>query len=175
MPQCVEVTQVQIRRRILLELQSKIEENHRLKKLRPTAAAVTENGEGDILVVQSTKSLRWGFPKGEINPGESAIAGLLRELLEETGVIASMVRRLCHTARFDVDGFQRNGFTEGQLCAYFHCRCRGVPRITLQEDEVCDYRWLSPRKAIGFFERKGRARPHKRDAMIYVLRSILEQ
>ena len=173
MIQCVHGgTQVQIRQLILSALQREINENHRLKKRRPTAAAVIENVEGNILVVQSTRNLRWGFPKGGIEPGEGVIAGLLRELWEETGVIATMVRRLCHTASFDVGSYQRDGFTEGQLFCYFHCRCRGVPPVTLKWDEVCDYLWLSPVDAMAFFGKKGVARPHKRDAMIYALQRM---
>ena len=40
---------------------------------------------------------RWDLPKGHIEPGETAEAAAVREIAEETGVAAGVVRPLCTT------------------------------------------------------------------------------
>ncbi len=66
-----------------------------LKPFRPDAPAVAEvaagglvyePGRGQVLVLHVRGEDRWGFPKGHIEPGESALAAARREIAEETGL-----------------------------------------------------------------------------------------
>ena len=68
------------------------------------AAFIVQNGK--VLVCQRTKyqpmALKWEFPGGKVEPGESAEEALARELDEELGIeakIGSRVTRTRHTYR----------------------------------------------------------------------------
>lgn len=53
--------------------------------------------DGAVLLVRRAKGAYagvWAFPGGQVEPGERLETAALRELLEETGVIAAVERRL---------------------------------------------------------------------------------
>lgn len=129
---------------VLKLIRSCIEQDHWIKLYRPTAVAVVENEEGRILLTQSVYGEDWGFPQGGVERGEDAVAGLMRELFEETGIVASGVHCFCGTEQLDtLDRRTRDGFTIGKHYYYFHIVCRGVPSVTIQAAEVRAYQWAA--------------------------------
>ena len=60
------------------------------------AIAVKRGSKGPLVLVATAKAnpQHWLFPKGHIEPGESAQETAVRELFEETGVEASPVGRI---------------------------------------------------------------------------------
>ena len=54
----------------------------------------TDGGEARILLVRARRSNDWVFPKGHIEPGESLEETAAREVREEAGVEATVVRYL---------------------------------------------------------------------------------
>ena len=64
----------------------------------PVVCAVLENSAGHVLVAQRPAhkhlGLKWEFPGGKVEPGESLETALLRELREELGCVAEVVRAL---------------------------------------------------------------------------------
>ncbi len=53
--------------------------------VRAAGAVVTRKG-GDVLLVHRPKYDDWSFPKGKLDPGEHAVAAVVREVAEETGL-----------------------------------------------------------------------------------------
>ena len=53
------------------------------------ARAIVINAEGQILLVKHTYQPQWHLPGGGVKRGESVKAAVVRELKEETGVIAT--------------------------------------------------------------------------------------
>jgi 8-oxo-dGTP diphosphatase len=56
--------------------------------VRAAGGVVTRGGENgtEFLVVHRPRYDDWSLPKGKLEPGESAEAGAIREIAEETGV-----------------------------------------------------------------------------------------
>ena len=55
-------------------------------------AEIDGNGAGEVLLVRRADNGRWTLPAGILEPGEEPARGCVREVLEETGVIARVVR-----------------------------------------------------------------------------------
>jgi 8-oxo-dGTP pyrophosphatase MutT (NUDIX family) len=147
--------------------------HHRLKLWRPGTVAITENSAGKILLIRSTKSRNWGFPQGGVERDEDLIRGLVRELHEETGIVASEVRSFCLLDKHDIPNWSRDGFTRGKRYYYFHVQCEGVPEVALQFSEVCDFQWLSPRRAEEFISAIGDDLRLKRISMLIALKNAI--
>jgi len=71
------------------------------------AGAMIVGSDGRTLLLHHTEEDRWCFPKGHVEPGESATAAALREIAEETGLdhvelageLASVTYRFYDAAR----------------------------------------------------------------------------
>ncbi len=88
----------------------------------------------------------WGYPGGRIEPGETIIEGALRELREETGIIARPRHLL---TPFDV--FHRDG--NGGLLGHFillPVLCDWVSGTPAASDDALDAAWFE----IDGFERQ---------------------
>ncbi len=69
------------------ELRKKI--GHELLLIPGVAAIIRD--EGGRVLLQRTKAGYWNLPAGAIDPGEKAAQGIVREVFEETGLIARPV------------------------------------------------------------------------------------
>jgi ADP-ribose pyrophosphatase YjhB (NUDIX family) len=62
----------------------------------PTAkvgtTAVVPDAEGRILLQRRMDDGRWGLPGGWLDPGETPVQGVAREVLEETGIVVEVER-----------------------------------------------------------------------------------
>ncbi len=93
-------------------------------------AAVIER-DGRILIGQRRRTdahpLKWEFPGGKVEPGETAEHALTRELREELGVDVSVGEEI---ARY---GYQYPGRAPIDLIFYRIARCDGEPRSLVFE------------------------------------------
>lgn len=64
--------------------------NPKKDKAIPGAGGVVFNAQGKVLILEHRNGT-WVFPKGHIDPGESALEAALREVEEEAGVSAQVL------------------------------------------------------------------------------------
>ena len=103
------------------------------------AIAVTIH-KGRVLLVQRGKmpdAGLWGFPGGHVELGETALEAAVRELREETGVIAEPLRYLTN---IDVIQGQPGAVRVHYLLAAVLCRY--VSGDPVAADDAMDARWL---------------------------------
>jgi 8-oxo-dGTP pyrophosphatase MutT (NUDIX family) len=107
--------------------------------LLPGAAAVVRDDDGRILLLRRDDD-RWALPAGMIEPGEHPAEAVVREIFEETGVVAE-VQRLAGVA------LHASVYPNGDRCEYlavwFRCRAvGGSPRP--DGDESLEVAWFEP-------------------------------
>ncbi len=106
----------------------------------PSATAIVVDDEGRILLGQRSDNGRWASIAGAVDPGEQPAAAVVREVLEEAGVVA-VVERLAGVALHPMT------YPNGDVCQYLNVwfRCRAVGG----EARVGDDESL----AVGWFDR----------------------
>ena len=119
----------------ILELREKI--GHDLLWLPAVTGLVVDDADR-VLLVQRADNLRWTLVAGFLDPGEQPAAGVVREILEETGVSAEVQRVLA------VEATQQIRYGNGDLAVCmdvaFVCRpTGGVAHVN--DDESVDVRW----------------------------------
>lgn len=62
-----------------------------------SAGGLVFNDQGQILVIQPSGYSYWMFPKGHIEKGETSNEAALREVKEETGLMAEIITKLGDT------------------------------------------------------------------------------
>ncbi|MFI9331547.1 NUDIX hydrolase [Kitasatospora sp. NPDC052868] len=90
--------------------------------LSSVVAAVFDD-EGRVLLAQRTDDGRWALPGGILDPAEQPADGVVRECLEETGVIA--VPELLASVDVSPEVVYRNGDVTQYLNLTFRCRAVG--------------------------------------------------
>ncbi|MDL0118818.1 NUDIX hydrolase [Halobacterium salinarum] len=109
----------------------------------PLRATVTQRGvvfapNDDILVVQRATDGGWELPGGRVDRNEDAVAGLQRELSEETGLTPDVVTPVHTLVWHNNDG-------NGRFGVYYYCRSR--QRSVSLSTEHDDYAWEPARDA----------------------------
>lgn len=100
--------------------------------------------------------LKWENPGGACRSGETLAQGAARELAEETGVVVApedLTEVACEVQY-------------GCLVITFAVHMNR-PRITLQEGETSDYRWVSEKELIRMCQKKRMAEPIERQIWHY--------
>jgi 8-oxo-dGTP pyrophosphatase MutT (NUDIX family) len=121
----------------ILDLRAKI--GHDMLWL-PGCTAVVFDDDGRVLLVKRADNGRWALVTGILEPGEQPAVGALREVEEETGVIAEAERLLSVTALPQVEYY--NGDVTTYLDVAFRCRfVSGNARVN--DDESVDVGWFA--------------------------------
>ncbi len=100
-----------------------------------------QGGQDHVILVQRKKPPNagwWGFPGGHVELGETASEAAARELLEETGVIATPRKILTHVdvmLRDDAGAVQRQYLLVAVLCDYVS----GTPH---PDDDALQASWV---------------------------------
>lgn len=90
----------------------------------------------------------WSFPKGHPEGNETEIESALRELREETGI--NQVKLVSNWEASERYQFKGHGSGEiiHKTVKYF-LGWVGDPTVTILEEELQDYRWVTPTEAVG--------------------------
>jgi ADP-ribose pyrophosphatase YjhB (NUDIX family) len=120
----------------VLDLRAKV--GHDLLWL-PGVTAVVFDASGRVLLVRRADNGRWTLVTGILEPGEQPAAGAVREVEEETAVIAEAERLLSVTALPQT--LYPNGDVSRFLDVTFRCRATGGA-ARVNDDESTDVGWF---------------------------------
>lgn len=105
----------------------------------PGVTGLVFDGEERVLLVRRADNLRWTLVSGCLDPGEQPAAGIVREILEETGVTARAERVLAVDVTSQYT--HPNGDQTVFLDVAFVCSVTGgVARVN--DDESVDVGWF---------------------------------
>jgi ADP-ribose pyrophosphatase YjhB (NUDIX family) len=120
----------------------------------PTAkvgtTAVVPDGEGRILLQRREDDGRWGLPGGWLDPGETPEQGIVREVLEETGIVVEVERLVVvmpKLARLPSGPHSMVGLT--YLCRATSGELRG-------DHESLEVAWRAPAEIVEWHTDRGR-------------------
>jgi 8-oxo-dGTP pyrophosphatase MutT (NUDIX family) len=103
---------------------------------------VVVHGEQTLVIVPSRRaadgSRVLGLPKGHIDPGETPLQAALREVREETGVEAELVRELGEVRYW----YRRHGRTVPKSVVFYLLRYRSGDTED-HDEEVEEVRWMA--------------------------------
>jgi len=118
---------------------------------RPNVAAILRDAAGRILIAERVNVKgAWQFPQGGVDEGEAFDVALFRELEEEVGVGAALVRvaqvRGGYRYAFP-KGRLKYGIYGGQEQTYYLCDFSGTDadiRLDAHHQEFGQFRWIMP-------------------------------
>ena len=88
------------------------------------------------LVIKNRRSSHWSFPKGHVERGESLEDTAKREVLEETGVHIDLIPDFITESEYTIQG-------RVEKTVNIFLASTKDDKITIQEEEIDDYKWLS--------------------------------
>jgi 8-oxo-dGTP pyrophosphatase MutT (NUDIX family) len=107
----------------------------------PAVRGVVFDGAARVLLGRRADNGQWGLISGILEPGEEPAPGLLREILEETGVVAVAERLV------SVDAGSPTHYPNGDVCHFltlvFRC-CFVSGEARVNDDESLDVGWFRP-------------------------------
>ena len=114
--------------------------------LLPGVAAIVRDSSQRVLFIRRADDGRWGLPAGAIDPGESPVQAIVREVREETGLV---VRPTRVAGVFGGAGFRHrypNGDEAEWTVTVFDCEAV-AGELGPQDGEALELRYFSPEDA----------------------------
>ena len=107
------------------------------------AVITLRDGAPPVALIATRGKTRWGLPKGAVSEGETSEQAALREVLEETGLQAEIVKPLD-----TIEYFFRAGDTLIRKRVDFYLMRYLAGELTPQLSEVDDVEWVELSEAI---------------------------
>ena len=101
------------------------------------------NGSPHVALIATRGKTRWGLPKGAVSHGETSEQAALREVLEETGLEAEIIKPLD-----TIEYYFRAGDTLIRKRVDFYLMRYVAGELTPQLTEVDDVEWVELSEAI---------------------------
>ena len=101
------------------------------------------DGVAHVAMIATRGKTRWGLPKGAVSEGETSEQAALREVLEETGLTAEIIKPLD-----TIEYFFRAGDTLIRKRVDFYLMRYVGGELTPQLSEVDDVEWVEISQAI---------------------------
>jgi 8-oxo-dGTP pyrophosphatase MutT (NUDIX family) len=98
-----------------------------------------ERGKPRYLLIRDSYR-NWGFPKGHLEPGEEPAAAAVREVTEETGLRALLLRGLIDTIDWN---FRFRGDAIHKVCHFFLMESRRTRTSPQRAEGITACRWMS--------------------------------
>ena len=117
-----------------------------MRLLMPSVSAVVRDNAGRIVLVQQVDDGRWSTPGGSIELGESPADAVVREALEETGLLVTPTRIVAVFGGPDFVVRYPNGDETQYVSTAFECVIRGG-ELRAGDDEVCAARFWALEEA----------------------------
>jgi len=112
----------------------------------PTVAALARGPSGRVLIVRTTKWRgRWGVPGGKIEYGETMERALLREFLEEVGLLLFDLR----FARLD-EMIEDPAFYKPAHFILINYFARVDSEAVRPNEEIVEWAWVEPERALEY-------------------------
>ncbi|MGZ4777603.1 MAG: NUDIX hydrolase [Thermoanaerobaculia bacterium] len=117
----------------------------RTRQEHSSGGAVISFREGTpyVALIATRNRTRWGLPKGAVSSGETSEHAALREVLEETGLVATIVKPLD-----TIEYFFRAGDNLIRKRVDFYLMNYTSGELQPQLSEVDDVEWVELREAI---------------------------
>ena len=113
-----------------------------MSKIITVACAIIEHG-GKVLAARRSAAmsqpLRWEFPGGKVEPGESPEGCIAREIAEELGVAVAVGERLPDNV---------HDYGNGKVICLVPFRCRLLSHAFVLKEHA-EVRWLLPAQLLG--------------------------
>lgn len=107
------------------------------------AVIAVRGGAVHVALIATRRKTRWGLPKGAVSQGETSEQAALREVLEETGIEAEIVKPLD-----TIEYYFRAGDTLIRKRVDFYLMRYVSGELTPQLSEVDDVEWVELSEAI---------------------------
>ena len=107
------------------------------------AVIAVRGGSPHVALIATRRKTRWGLPKGAVSQGETSEQAALREVLEETGIEAEIVKALD-----TIEYYFRAGDTLIRKRVDFYLMRYVAGELTPQLSEVDDVEWVELSEAI---------------------------
>jgi 8-oxo-dGTP pyrophosphatase MutT (NUDIX family) len=109
-----------------------------------TVGALIHDGAGEVLMIRTHKwGNRWGIPGGKIERGETSLAALHREILEETSLVIEDVQFVMVQDSIDSPEFMRP-----EHFLLLNYTARAPSGAVYLNDEAEEFLWLTPADAL---------------------------
>lgn len=130
--------------------------SRRRLKLRHKVRAVITSTTGQVLLIRphGYAADQWTLAGGGVEPGESPVEAMRRELVEELGIQCENLEELPVRNRFiySQDYKRKRGLDhDGQQAVLFFARIPPDSELQIQAKEIADARWFTPDEAAGAF------------------------
>ena len=114
------------------------------KEILPAVAAAIFDEHGAVLLQKRKDVNQWGLISGHVEFGETVENAILREILEETNVSATITRLIGVYSLPNTQTYHYPGKTVQYITSYFEARLDGRITDNFSNEETSELRFFRP-------------------------------